>query len=534
MKVLIANRAEISERIQRSIPNNKVIYTYSDRSLPFVKNAKNKQEVSSYLAIDEILEASKDCEAIHPGYGFLSESAEFAEAVQKAGLVFIGPTPEQMRMFGEKIKAKEIAVSKKVPSLEQIIIGSQVPDISSFIKKHGFPLLIKASGGGGGRGMRVVRAESEIESAITSASKEAKSFFNNPDVFIEPYLENPRHIEVQIIGDKFGDIRVLGSRECSIQRRHQKIIEEAPPILDDKILSNIQNEALKLFSEYHGLATVEFLLEGDKFYFLEVNTRLQVEHPVTEEVTGLDLVLLQYQVASGKKLKDILPKEVKTKGHSIEARVCAEDKNFFPSSGYLREFLIPEGVRVDSGYRAGNYVSTDYDSMMAKVIVHEENREKAILRMLEALDKFLILGVETNLPVLYQVTESREFKKPYNVRFLDSFKLKELVPGNILHRSAVSHVLYGKGEVEEENLAPKVEATSHIASEGDIFSPLPGVISKVLVKKGEKVKAGETLLVLESMKMEHPIKALFDGEVKEVLVSQGTTVQKGALLVKVL
>lgn len=530
MKVLIANRAEISERIQRSIPDNKVIYTYSDRNLPFVKNAKNKQEVSSYLAIDEVLDAARDCEAIHPGYGFLSESAEFAEAVQKAGLVFIGPTPEQMRMFGEKIAAKEIALKKRVPCLEQ----GDLNDLKPFIKKYGFPLLVKASGGGGGRGMRVVRTESELEDAISSASKEAKTFFNNSDVFIEPYLENPRHIEVQVIGDKHGDLRVLGSRECSIQRRHQKIIEEAPPILDEKLLEKIQNDALKLFDEYHGLATVEFLLEGERFYFLEVNTRLQVEHPVTEEVTGLDLVLLQYQVASGKKLKDILPKEVKTMGHSIEARVCAEDKNFFPSSGYLREFIIPDGVRVDSGYQAGNYVSTDYDSMMAKVIAHGENREEAILRMLEALDKFLILGVETNLPVLYQVIKSKEFKKPYNVRFLDSFNLKELVPEHILRRSAVSLVLYGKGEIKEENLAPKVQNTLHPASEGDISSPLPGVISKVLVKKNEEVKSGDTLLVLESMKMEHPIKAPFDGEVKEVLVSQGTTVQKGALLAKVL
>jgi acetyl/propionyl-CoA carboxylase alpha subunit len=530
MKVLIANRAEISERIQRFIPETKVVYTYTDRNLPFAKNAKDKQEISSYLAISEILEAAKDCDAIHPGYGFLSESAEFAGAVIKHGLIFIGPTPEQMRMFGEKILAKELARKKNVCCLEQ----GDLKDLKPFIKKYGFPLLVKASGGGGGRGMRVVRAEAELEEAISSASKEAKTFFNNSDVFIEPYLENPRHIEVQVIGDKYGDVRVLGSRECSIQRRHQKIIEEAPPVLDEKLLENLQNEALKLFDEYHGLATVEFLLEGDKFYFLEVNTRLQVEHPITEEVTGLDLVSLQYQVACGKRLKEILPDKIISKGHSIEVRVCAEDRNFLPSSGYLREFSPPRGVRVDSGYKAGNSVSTEYDSMLAKVIVHEETREKAISRMQSALDEFLILGVESNLSLLYQVIESDEFKRPYNVRFLDSFVLKEQEPTHSLKRSACSLVRYGKGEVLEINDAPQPKSVSHTVQEGAILSPLPGVISKILVSAGSKVKAGETVLVLESMKMEHPIKATFDGEVKELVVSVGASVQKGMLLAQIL
>ncbi|NUM50257.1 MAG: acetyl-CoA carboxylase biotin carboxylase subunit [Flavobacteriales bacterium] len=416
-KILIANRGEIALRIMRSCKEMGIqtvaVYSEADRNAPFVRYANEaicigaSPSNQSYLVGEKIIEAAKKsgAEGIHPGYGFLSENAEFTRKVKASGLIFIGPTPEAMETMGSKLAAK--AAAKKfnipmVPGTEGAV--SDVEEAKKVAKSVGFPILIKASAGGGGKGMRIVEAEQELEEQMNRAISEALSAFGDGSVFIERYVGSPRHIEIQVLADTHGNILYLFERECSIQRRHQKVIEEAPSsVLTPEIREAMGKCAVDVARScnYVGAGTVEFLLDEDKnFYFLEMNTRLQVEHPVTEMITGIDLVKEQIKVARGEKLS-FTQNDLKINGHSIEVRVYAEDpkNNFLPDIGKLSTYKIPKGpgVRVDDGFEEGMDIPIYYDPMIAKLITHGKDRTEAIQRMVRAIEEYHINGVETTL-----------------------------------------------------------------------------------------------------------------------------------------
>lgn len=416
-KILIANRGEIALRVMRSAREMGIktvaVYSEADRNAPFVRYADEAvcigppPSAQSYLLGDKIIEVSKELgvDAIHPGYGFLSENAEFARKVKKAGITFIGPSAESMDMMGDKLSAKATAKKYKVP----MIPGSEgaISDMKEAVKvakETGFPLLIKASAGGGGKGMRLVEKESEIEEQMKMAISEAVSAFGNGAVFIEKYASGPRHIEIQVLADNHGNCVYLFERECSIQRRHQKVIEEAPSsVLTPELRARMGKCAVDVAKacNYSGAGTVEFLLDDQmNFYFLEMNTRLQVEHPVTEMITGLDLVKEQIKVARNEKLA-FTQEDLKINGHSLEVRVCAEDpaNNFLPDIGKLHVYKTPSGpgVRVDDGFEEGMEIPIFYDPMIAKLVVHGKDRADAISKMLRAISDYKIIGVETTL-----------------------------------------------------------------------------------------------------------------------------------------
>lgn len=417
-KILIANRGEIALRIMRTCKEMGIktvaIFSEADRNAPFVSYADEAVCIGpapsseSYLKMDRIIEICKKLkvDGIHPGYGFLSENALFAQKVKEAGITFIGPSPEAMEMMGDKLSAKAAAKKYNIP----LVPGSDgaitsVEEGKKIAEKIGFPLLIKASAGGGGKGMRIVNDISEFEEAMQRAVSEALSAFGDGAVFIERYVAGPRHIEIQILADTHGNVVYLFERECSIQRRHQKVIEEAPSsVLTPEIRAAMGKCAVDVAKacNYTGAGTVEFLLDENKnFYFLEMNTRLQVEHPVTELITGIDLVREQIKIARGEKLS-FNQDDLKIYGHAIEIRVYAEDpaNNFLPDIGKLKTYKRPQGigVRVDDGFEEGMDIPIYYDPMIAKLITHGENREEAINRMLRAIDDYKITGVETTLP----------------------------------------------------------------------------------------------------------------------------------------
>ncbi len=416
-KILVANRGEIALRVMRSAKEMGIktvaIFSEADRNAPFVRYADEAVCIGpppssqSYLQGDKIIAICKELkvDGIHPGYGFLSENADFARKVRTAGITFIGPSPESMDMMGDKLSAKATAKKMNVP----MITGSEgaVSDVKEAIKiakETGFPLLIKASAGGGGKGMRLVEKESEIEEQMKLAMSEAKSAFGNDAVFIEKYASQPRHIEIQLIADNHGNCVYLFERECSVQRRHQKVIEEAPSaVLTPELRAKMGKCAVDVAKacNYSGAGTVEFLVDADlNFYFLEMNTRLQVEHTVSEMITGLDLVKEQIKVARNEKLS-FKQEDLKINGHSIEVRVCAEDpmNNFLPEVGNLLVYKVPQGngVRVDDGFEQGMEIPIYYDSMISKLITHGKNRTEAIEKMLRAINDYKIVGVETTL-----------------------------------------------------------------------------------------------------------------------------------------
>ena len=432
-KILIANRGEIAVRVARTCKRlgitSAAIYSFADRHALHTKVADEAHLVgpaesnASYLNVESIIKVAKEigAEAIHPGYGFLSENAAFAEALKKAKITFIGPSPEVITLMGDKVAAKETALKAKVPLIPGAALSEKnsLKEAKAFIKENGLPALIKAAAGGGGRGMRKVYDDSNLEEQIEGASREAKAFFNNGDLFIEKLVENARHIEVQIIADGKTAI-ALGDRDCSMQRNHQKVIEEAPaPNISDKTRKTMHelSEALAKTSGYQGAGTVEFLLDKDEnFYFLEVNSRLQVEHPVTEEVFGLDLVELQIKVAEGEKLSDLLDRNsLEVDGHAIELRICAENpaQNFAASTGKLLAFTAPISedinVRFDTGFASGDRVSHHYDSMLAKLIIHAASRKEAIEDTLMALSELHAAGVETNISFLNRLLSDQAF-----------------------------------------------------------------------------------------------------------------------------
>ena len=428
-KILIANRGEIAVRIIRTCREMAIrtvaVFSEADRLALHVRMADEAYFIGaapakeSYLVGEKIIEVARKAgaEAIHPGYGFLAENADFAEAVADAGLVFIGPSAESMRKMGDKVAARQLVKSTGVP----IVPGAMEPiadahSARSFANDLGYPVLLKAAAGGGGKGMRVVRAEEELPSLFRTASSEALSAFGDGRVYLEKYLERPRHIEFQIFGDEHGNIIHLNERECSIQRRHQKVIEESPScLLDEKMRRQMSEAAVAAArsSQYTNAGTIEFIVDRDRrFYFLEMNTRLQVEHPVTEAVTGLDLVKLQLEVAAGNPLP-IDQSQVRPNGHALECRVYAEDpdNDFVPSIGRLTHLQKPGGlgVREDSGVEAGSEVTVYYDPMIAKLIAWGSTREQAIQRMRRALNEYEIGGVKTTVPFCLWVLNHESF-----------------------------------------------------------------------------------------------------------------------------
>jgi acetyl-CoA carboxylase biotin carboxylase subunit len=417
-KILIANRGEIALRIQRACRElgirTVMVHSEADTEAKYVKLADESvcigpaPAAASYLNIPAIISAAEvtDAEAIHPGYGFLSENADFAEKVEASGFVFIGPRPENIRLMGDKVSAKQAMIKAGVP----VVPGSDgaLPESGAEIvkaaRKIGYPVIIKAAGGGGGRGMRVVHTEAALLNAVNMTRGEAQAAFGNPTVYMEKFLENPRHIEIQVLADEHKNAVFLGERDCSMQRRHQKVIEEAPaPDLPAKLRDRIGERCADACRKigYRGAGTFEFLYENGEFYFIEMNTRLQVEHPVTEMITGLDLVQLQIRIADGEKLP-FRQKDIELRGHAIECRINAEDPyRFTPSPGKITSYHPPggPGIRVDSHVYAGYSVPPNYDSMVGKVIAYGASREQAMRRMRIALSEMVVEGIQTNIPL---------------------------------------------------------------------------------------------------------------------------------------
>ncbi len=415
-KILIANRGEIALRIQRACRELGIktvaVHSEADREAKYVKLADESVCIGpapsglSYLNVPAIISAAEvtDAEAIHPGYGFLSENADFAERVEQSGFVFIGPRADTIRLMGDKVSAKDAMKAAGVPCVpgSDGALPDDPQEILRIARKIGFPVIIKAAGGGGGRGMRVVHTEAALLNAVTMTQTEAQTAFGNPTVYMEKFLENPRHIEIQILADEHGNAIFLGERDCSMQRRHQKVLEEAPaPGLDIKLRNKIGERCAEACRKigYRGAGTFEFLYENNEFYFIEMNTRVQVEHPVTEMITGIDIVQEQIRIAAGQKMQ-LRQKDIVLNGHAIECRVNAEDPyTFVPSPGRITSYHSPggPGVRVDSHVYANYFVPPHYDSMIGKIIVHGKTRDQAIAKMRIALSEMIVEGISTNL-----------------------------------------------------------------------------------------------------------------------------------------
>jgi 3-methylcrotonyl-CoA carboxylase alpha subunit len=652
-KLLVANRGEVAVRVIRACRElgitSVAVYSEADENAMHVRLADEAYPVGpasaseSYLNIGKIVEVAKEseAEAIHPGYGFLSENANFARAVEEAGLVWIGPPAEVMERVGDKVRAKELAREANVPTVPGYAGEEDESEerLQEKAESIGFPVLVKASAGGGGRGMRPVWEPEDFVEAVQGAKREAEASFGEGSVFLEKLVENPRHVEVQIVADEHGNVVHLYERECSIQRRHQKIVEEAPsPALSEDLREKMGDAAVRLAREagYVNAGTVEFLLEGEEFYFLEMNARLQVEHPVTELVTGLDLVHVQLAIAAGERLPFSQEDVAAPRGAAIEVRVYAEDPyTGLPSGGRLHAFKPPAGpgIRNDAGVEAGDEVSLDYDPMLAKLIVFGPDREAAVLRLRRALGDYAVLGVTTNLPLLERIAEEPAFaagetatgfleehglleepapKPPPREalllaaagelasagesgasrngdlfeagpwRLLGAARLRyrgaddeergieaSRVPGHsgrafglLLdgEESVVEVLSVGGGEIQatvdgrvleggfaadgrsvevfvegsahklERPEPPDVEGAAEAGDLASLTAPMPGTVVKVLVEEGDEVEEGQTLLVLEAMKMEQSVAAPHAGTVRALPFDEGDRVPGGAVL----
>ena len=629
--ILIANRGEIACRIMQTAQNMGIkciaVYVDADADAPFVKMADESVLLSSsYMDSDAILSAAKQtgAEAVHPGYGFLSENAAFARKVKNNNLIWIGPSAHVIKVMGDKLKAKELAEKSGVPTLP---MAADLKDA----KNLGYPLLIKAAAGGGGKGMRIVTSPKNLKESVISAQREALSGFGDDRIFIERYVKKSRHIEIQILGDEHGNIVHLGERECSIQRRHQKIIEESPsPKVDPFLREQMGEAALKLAKKikYCSAGTVEFLMDDNtgEFWFLEVNTRLQVEHPVTEEVTGIDLVYEQIKIARGEEL-EFTQDDISWHGHSIEARLYAEDpgNNFLPEVGTLIAYdtEMAGDIRWDSGVEQGYKVGTDFDPMLSKVIAWAPNRIDAINKLARGLEKAHFGGVKTNRDFLISCLRNESFingntttdfierEKPNGEQVLSenqifnasaaialwiamgnraSDEVTDFMPSNWtngrmpyqriklmilkneieikyqLKRSGLfevmgtnckihavdesgidievgSHRFFAQVTRADDQIlinmpfgdldaliVPRFLEPGNEVPEGGLVAPMPGKVIEVKVKKGDKVKAGDTLIIIEAMKMEHSIKATKNGKVTKLMVSLNQQVDNGATL----
>ena len=612
--LLIANRGEIACRVIRTARRLGIrtvaVYSDADAKALHVRMADEAVHIGpspareSYLVGDKIIAVAKatKAEAIHPGYGFLSENADFAQAVIDAGLIWVGPRPDSIRAMGLKDAAKKLMAEAGVPVTPGYLGEDQDPKrLKKESDEIGYPVLIKAVAGGGGKGMRQVNAAKDFDDALESAKREAKSSFGDDRVLIEKYITSPRHIEVQVFGDSHGNVVHLFERDCSLQRRHQKVIEEAPaPGMNAETREAVCSAAVRAAKavNYEGAGTIEFIadasdgLRADRIWFMEMNTRLQVEHPVTEEITGQDLVEWQLRVASGEKL----PKrqaELTITGHAIEARLYAEDpsKGFLPSVGRLEHFDLGEEGRVETGVEEGDAISPFYDPMIAKLIAAGDDRDEAIGELAAILDNVEVWPVRTNAAFLFNALTQADFEQAkIDTGFIEKH-LDELVPDpepdEAVQRAAAmvailaaeeeaplpglaglrlnapsrlaaalsgENVELGEGEEIAEvsgfadgqrvvvfhegqafafDLAARGTGTTHGLHDGEIEAPMPGKVTSVEIKQGENVAKGQRLLTLEAMKMEHALTAPFDGTVSELSATAGAQVTEGQLLVKV-
>jgi acetyl/propionyl-CoA carboxylase alpha subunit len=530
-RLLVANRGEIALRVFRACASLGIetvaVAAPDDAGALHARSADSTVEIASYLDAVEIVRAAHetDADAVHPGYGFLAESAEFAEAVLAAGATWVGPPPAALRAGGDKLAAKETARAAGVP-----VLPSGTPE------EVGFPLLVKAAAGGGGRGMRVVRSPDELDDALAAARREAQAAFGDDTVFCERYLERPRHVEIQLLADRHGAVVALGERECSVQRRHQKVLEESPSTALDPALRSAMSEAAVAFARaigYESAGTAEFMLAGRDFWFLELNARIQVEHPVTELVTGVDLVREQLLIAQGERLE--LQPELS--GHAVEVRLYAEDpRSFLPQAGRIERLRLPAGIRVDAGVAEGDEVGTSYDPMIAKLVAHAPTRDEALDRLATALRETGVDGVTTNLPFLrWLVSHPLVRAGATTTAFLtENPPLSEPPPRapGPSWRGAWRLNLPGP----PPRPAPDAEAAAHdrgpIAEKSAVTSPMPGTVIKVLAAPGDRVAARDTLVVLEAMKMETPLVSPYDATVRAVHVAEGDRVSGGAILVE--
>jgi len=531
-KLLVANRGEIAVRVFRACAELGIatvaVAAPDDRGSLHTRIADETVEIASYLHSEEHIRAAKhaNADAIHPGYGFLAERPDFAAAVEAAGLTFVGPTAEALSLGGDKLEAKRIAQENGVP-----VVPTGEPD------EIGYPLMIKAAAGGGGRGMRVVRDAAELDAAVEAAKREAGAAFGDDRIFYERYLERPRHVEIQLLGDGEGRVVGLGERECSIQRRHQKVLEESPSTALDPSLRAAMSEAAVRFAEtigYRSAGTAEFMLAGRDFYLLELNGRIQVEHPVTELVTGVDLVAEQLRIASGEPLE----LDVSLDGHAVEVRLYAEDpRSFLPQTGRLEKLRLPHGVRVDRGVEEGDEVGVAYDPMIAKLIAHGPTRAEAFARLRDALAETEVVGVPTNLPFLrWLVSHPAVLAGRTTTAFLtDHPPLSEpplrLPSGpwdGAWRLNLPSPAPHSPPDVDEARGARARGG----AEQSSLTAPMPGTVIRVLAKEGDRVEHRQPLLVLEAMKMETPLVSPYDAVVKAVHVAEGDRVAGGALLVE--
>jgi acetyl-CoA/propionyl-CoA/long-chain acyl-CoA carboxylase, biotin carboxylase, biotin carboxyl carrier protein len=530
-KLLVANRGEIALRVFRACRAEGIstvaVAAPDDRGSLHARSADELVEVGSYLDAAEHVRAAREtgADAVHPGYGFLSESAGFAEAVIAAGLAWIGPPPEALRAGGDKLAAKETARAAGVP-----VLPTGTPE------EIGFPLLVKAAAGGGGRGMRVVRTPGELAEAVAAAKREAATAFGDDTVFFERYLERPRHVEIQLLGDTHGTVLALGERDCSVQRRHQKVLEESPSAAVDPELRARMSDAAVAFARaigYTSAGTAEFMLDGRDFYFLELNARIQVEHPVTEAVTGIDLVREQLRIADGAHLAT----DCYLVGHAVEVRLYAEDPvSFLPQAGRLERLRLPHGVRVDAGVAEGDEIGTSYDPLLAKLVAYGATRAEAYNTLAAALRETEVRGVTTNLPFLRWLVGHPLVRAG---RATTAF-LTEHPPLSEHATRAADGVWNGAWRLNLVPPAPRPVPTLDAATpdhgggvdRASVTAPMPGTVLKVLVEPGARVAARETLVVLEAMKMETPLVSPYDGTVRSVHVSEGDRVASGAVLVE--
>lgn len=571
-KVLIANRGEIAVRIIRACRDHGLksvaVYADPDMDAPFVALAdeayglSGSRSAETYLDIEKLIAIAKrsGADAVHPGYGFLSERAEFARAVQEAGLIWIGPDPHVIEALGDKVEARRIAASVGAP----LVAGSDGPvetaaEVIAFAEQHGLPVAIKAAHGGGGRGLKVAWKMEEVPELYESAVREARAAFGRGECFLERFLDRPRHIEAQVLADKHGNVLVLGTRDCSLQRRNQKLVEEAPaPFLSDAQRQQIHDAAKRICAAagYSGAGTVEFLLGVDgTISFLEVNTRLQVEHPVTEETTGIDLVIEQFRIADGLPL--LITETPAPRGHSIEFRINAEDpgRGFLPTPGTITRFDTPSGpgIRLDSGVVSGSTVPGTFDSLMAKLIVTGATREQALVRARRALSEFKIEGIATVLPFHCAAMESRDFTGEdgfkVHTRWIETDFATRLeaearpAPSsdNTLVRTHVeidgrrhelgipSALLVSLGSLPT-TAAPVSAIAAHDPL--SITAPVSGTLQAFKAEDGAKVAAGDLVAVMEAMKMETQVTAPQAGTVR-FKVAAGSFLQAGAEIARV-
>ena len=525
-KLLVANRGEIAARIFRTCRRlgiaSVAVVAPDDEGAFHTRRADETVAVTSYLDADALVEAARraGADALHPGYGFLAENADFAAAVESGGLIWVGPPPAAVRAAGDKLEAKRLAGDAGVP-----VLASGEPD------KVGYPLLVKAAAGGGGRGMRIVRDPSDLEEALAAARREAKAGFGDDRVFSERYLERPRHVEIQLLADAHGTVVHLGERECSLQRRHQKVLEESPsPALDHELREKMGEAAVALGRAvgYVNAGTAEFMLDEEgRFHFLELNARIQVEHPVTELVTGVDLVEEQLAIAAGRQLALGIREP---EGHAVEVRLYAEDPlTFLPQTGRIEHLDLPDGVRIDAGVEQGDAVPLAYDPLIAKLIAHGETREESFDRLSAALRRTRVGGLTTNLGFLRWLVDHPEVRAG---RTTTAF-LGDHPP---LSRTTAVPALWRVPAASLRAPPPRVEDFAH-GGGGDgaasaVTAPMPGVVIRILAGEGDRVEARQPLLVLEAMKMETPLVSPYEAVVRRVLVSEGDQVAAGAVLVE--